>query len=382
MDHSDQTTTPSSHLPVTDLDLNLPLTHQLLVEGIDAGLHPGAQIYVSLNGDIVADDGIGESRPGVAMDRDTINLWMSATKPITAILFAQLWERDLIALDTPVSEAIPEFAQAGKSDITYRHLLTHTGGFRSEPEALSDLDWEDAIAQICGLELEEHWEPGERAGYHPATSWYILAESLSRIAGSPFADLLRTSILDPLGMEDTWIGIPVDQQEAYGDRIGWMYKTRRTVGPDDTLNDATAISGNRPGGNGRGPIRELARFYEALLEGGRSVVKPQTIERFTSRQRVGLFDHTFQHYMDWGFGFMLNSNRYGASTVPYSFGLHASPETFGHGGSQSSHAFADPEHNLVVALVCNGMPGEPRHNKRARELHTAIYEDLGLAPSS
>jgi len=42
-------------------------------------------------------------------------------------------------------------------------------------------------------------------------------------------------------------------------------------------------------------------------------------------------------------------------------------------------AFADPEHDLVVALVCNGMPGEPRHNTRALDLHTAIYEDLGLS---
>jgi len=82
--------------------------------------------------------------------------------------------------------------------------------------------------------------------------------------------------------------------------------------------------------------------------------------------------------MDWGLGFILNSSLYGADTVPYSFGRHASPRTFGHGGAQSSVAFADPEHGLAVALLFNGMPGEARHHVRVREVLSALYEDLGL----
>jgi CubicO group peptidase (beta-lactamase class C family) len=109
------------------------------------------------------------------------------------------------------------------------------------------------------------------------------------------------------------------------------------------------------------------------------VLRWATVELFTSRHRVGMFDQTFQHEIDWGLGFTIDSNRYGAETIPYGFGRHASPSTFGHGGSQSSVAFADPEHGLVVALVCNGRPGEARHNRRARDIHSAIYEDLGLA---
>ena len=91
-----------------------------------------------------------------------------------------------------------------------------------------------------------------------------------------------------------------------------------------------------------------------------------------------MFDETFRHKVDWGLGFILDSNRYGAATLPYGFGLHASADTFGHGGQQSSADFADPGHGLAVAVIANGTPGEPRHNKRARELHTTIYEDLGL----
>ena len=364
---------------MTDLEINLPITHELLEEGIDSGLHLGAQIYVSINSEPIADDGIGQSRPDVPMDRDTINLWMSSTKPITAVLFAQFWEQDLAQLDTKVADVIPEFGQAGKSDITFRHILTHTAGFPTDPAGLYALDWDDAVSVVCGMDTEPDWPPGDRAGYHASTSWYILGEAVCRMSETPLPERLRSHLFTPLSMNNTWIGIPRAKQEAYGDRIGWMFQMRRSTEPEPIGSQVDEIERIRPGGNGRGPIRELGLFYEALLGGGKDVVKQDTIETFTSRHREGLFDHTFQHNMDWGLGFMLESGQYGRETVPYSFGRHASPRTFGHGGSQSSAAFADPQHNLVVAVVCNGMPGEARHNRRARDLHSAIYEDLGLA---
>jgi len=363
---------------MSKLRTNLPRTHSLLETGIDKGLHPGAQIYVSFNGETLADEGIGGSRPGVPTDRDAITLWMSATKPITSVLFAQAWERDEVALDTPVAEVIPEFASHGKADVTFQHILTHTGGFRVEPPDVNTLDWSSTVAQICACPLEPDWVPGEKAGYHPVTSWYILAEAVSRINRSPFPELVQTQIFDPLQMDDTWIGIPEPTHFSYGDRVAWMYNTFKGSIPDDSLNSAEAAARVHPGGNGRGPIRELGRFYEMLLAGGEDILKPETIRRFTSPQRKDMFDQTFQHKIDWGLGFIVDSSHHGRETVPYGFGRHASPSTFGHGGSQSSAAFADPTHNLVVAIVCNGMPGEPRHNRPARDLRSAIYEDLEI----
>ena len=83
--------------------------------------------------------------------------------------------------------------------------------------------------------------------------------------------------------------------------------------------------------------------------------------------------------MDWGLGIIIDSNRYGDDTVPYGYGRSSSPRTFGHGGSQSSIAFADPDCRLVVAAVFNGMPGEAKHDARMRAVLAALYEDLGLA---
>jgi CubicO group peptidase (beta-lactamase class C family) len=75
---------------------------------------------------------------------------------------------------------------------------------------------------------------------------------------------------------------------------------------------------------------------------------------------------------------MIDSKQY-AGEHAYGFGPHASADTFGHSGNQSSCAYADPKHGLVVAWTCNGMPGEAKHQARASAINRAIYEDLGLA---
>jgi CubicO group peptidase (beta-lactamase class C family) len=93
-----------------------------------------------------------------------------------------------------------------------------------------------------------------------------------------------------------------------------------------------------------------------------------------------MYDLTFKHVMDWGLGFVLNSNQYGPDTVPYGYGPYASSRTYGHSGYQSSVAFADPENGLAAAIVCNGTAGEEAHNQRIRAILAALYEDLGLVP--
>src|SRR2546429_5411172 len=105
-------------------------TIDILKRGIDEGLHLGAQIYVSLDGKPVADDAVGEARPGVPMTRDSITHWWSSVKPVTAVAICQLWERGKLDVEDRVAKYIPEFAAGRKEPITIRHLLTHTGGFR------------------------------------------------------------------------------------------------------------------------------------------------------------------------------------------------------------------------------------------------------------
>jgi CubicO group peptidase (beta-lactamase class C family) len=358
----------------------LPRTMQILQDGIDAGLHLGAQLYVWHADQVLADTALGESRPGVPMTVDTINMWMSSGKPVSAIAALQLWERRLLDLDDPVAKHLPDFGARGKESITIRHLLTHTGGFR----AVIGLRWADsladAIAKINQSALEPRWVVGETAGYHTASSWYVLAALVQRLDGRDFQRYVHEAIFEPAGMADCWIGIPEANYAEYGQRIGLLYEmggaAPQPVEPGSSAADAAAV---RPGANARGPIRGLGRLYEALLRKSGELLTPQTIEAMTARHRTGVYDLTFKHVMDMGLGVIVNSNLYGAETVPYGYGPLAGPRTYGHSGQQSSCGFCDPDRRLIVAWMCNGMPTPQLHARRQYQINQAIYQDLQSA---
>ena len=298
----------------------LNLACKAIESGIARGLHVGAQLYVSRDGKPVADLAFGMARDGVPMTPDTIMLWMSSIKPITAVAVAQMWERGKIALDDPVAKYIPAFAAKGKDRITIRHVLTHTGGFRAAVGPWTADPWDNIIAQICAAEIEPGWIVGETSGYHVASGWYILGEIVRRVCadGRPYSEHVREKILEPLGMRDTWIGMPAARWREYGDRIAPMH-FGSTVKPPTPYpyapwsNNADAVAIERPGGNGRGPIHDLGRFYEAMLAGGEGIVTPQTVEAISSRHTVGLSDKTFGYRLDRGLGVVIDSHQYGSA---------------------------------------------------------------------
>jgi CubicO group peptidase (beta-lactamase class C family) len=115
-----------------------------------------------------------------------------------------------------------------------------------------------------------------------------------------------------------------------------------------------------------------------LLHRGESIISSQTTEAMTARQRAGIHDKTFNHIIDWGLGFLLQSTQYGVEAVPYNYGPHASLRTFGHSGARSSVGYCDPEHALVVACIFNGKASEEQHDARMREINALIYEELKL----
>jgi CubicO group peptidase (beta-lactamase class C family) len=369
--------------PPSALDLTRAVG--VIERGIEQGLHLGGQLYVSLagpDGRRSCDLAVGERRPGQPMTSDTLMIWLSSTKPVAAVAVALLWQRGLLDLDDPIVRYLPEFGARGKERITLRHILTHTSGIRMLNVGWPEASWDEIIATICQARPEPRWEPGDKAGYHLSSSWFILGELVRRVDGRHFRHFVRQEVFEPLSMRDSWVGMPLERHAAYGERLGKMYNTEGGVRMARRWDREAHVVGCSPGGNGYGPIRELGVFYEMLLGRGRHgdavILSPQTVEALTARHRVGMLDLTFKHKLDWGLGFIVNSNHYGAELPPYGYGRHASRRTFGHSGFQSSTGFADPEHGLVVAAVVNGGPGEPAHTERFRDLTEAIYEDLGL----
>jgi CubicO group peptidase (beta-lactamase class C family) len=316
------------------------------------------------------------------MTPETVNLWLSAGKPLTAVAVLKLWDQSRLDLDECVVKFLPEFGVGGKDRITIRHLLTHTCGFRLIETGWPDSKWDEIIRNICAATVEPDWIIGRTAGYHTSSSWFILGEILARLTGDSYVDAMRHQLFEPLGLTDTWAALTPEQHSAYGTRLGRIFARERGELQLLDWHEPERCANPSPGSNTRGPIRELGHFYEMLLSRGVAkkarILSVPAVEALTARHRVGLFDQTLAHIVDFGLGVIVDSNLYGANTVPYGYGRYCSPRTFGHGGAQSSQGWCDPEQKLVVAYYFNGRPGEGQHNRRARHLNEAIYTDLGL----
>jgi CubicO group peptidase (beta-lactamase class C family) len=201
---------------------------------------PGLVALVA-RGEQVQVDALGAlSIGGPPVQRDSLFRIASTTKPITGAATLALVQEGLLALDDPVDRLLPELANRrvlrrmdGPLDdtvpaqraISVRDLLTFTFGFGMVREmfmaprpwpvvaAATDLrlstigppnpaeqpDPDTWIAALGSLPLLA--QPGERWLYNTGAS--VLGVLLGRAAGMPFADVLRTRILEPLGMRDT-----------------------------------------------------------------------------------------------------------------------------------------------------------------------------------
>ena len=267
-----QTASIIANPKLTDPKQTLPRTIALLEKLQQQKVQVGSQIYLSMYGKALVDCSMGLSRPDVPMTPETMMIWFSSTKAVTAVAVAQQWERGKFELDDPVSKYIPEFGTRGKGAITIRHVLTHRGGFRMADGGNRSLTrtMADNLKEIYAAELEAGWVPGKKAGYHPTSGWFILGELVQRTSGKPFSRYVREEIFLPLAMQDCWVGMPAERFRAYGNRIGWMHATPAgvEVRPTPIPNSEAFNTDCSPGAGGRGPMRELGRFYEMLLNRG------------------------------------------------------------------------------------------------------------------
>lgn len=357
-----------------------PQTIEAIEDGIDRGLHSGLQIYVSQRGRVLLNVGVGQSTPGRLMTSDTIMLWRSAGKPLTAATICRFADRGYLSLDDNVARFWSDVSEHPIGSVTLRQLLTHQSGMTVNDSGWPYRPWTEILQNLMHINVGS----GE-AAYQPQTTWFLLAELLQRIDPHQrlFGQIVHDEILSPCGIAEVWCGLP-PEVTTLESRLPVIYELQQGQLVESEFHTPAFITEASPGGNYRGPISELGRFYELLLRRGKSVtgeevLNEQTVAEMTAPQRVGAFDSTFQHTVDFGLGLIVDSNQYGPDSVPYGFGRHCSTRTFGHGGAQCAMGFCDPAHELVVAWAANGFCGEGRHQQRNRVINESIYADLGIA---
>lgn len=361
------------------MSLEFPRLTAAIEHGMAKRLHTAVQVYVSVNEHVALDQGFGEAPAGHPVQADSLMLWRSAGKPVTAAAIMSLVEQGSLRLDVPLIHYLPE-AAGPIGQLTLQHLLTHTSGLPLLNTGWPQRAWADTLQRVLAAGPLDQ----TIAAYQPQSTWFLLGEILRRQVGvESFDRALRQTILTPFGMQDVWCGMPESVVSAEQQRLPAYYEREKGTLVDSPYSRGPWLTAASPGGNLRGPVRALGRFYEVLQRGGadakgRQLLAEATVQQMTQRHRTDRFDEVLQHVIDFGLGVIIDSNRHGRDTVPYGFSAYCSSDTFGHGGAQCSIGFCDPARKLVVAWAANAFCGEGQHQRRNRAINTAIYEDLGL----
>ncbi|MCU1450739.1 MAG: pbpE 2 [Acidimicrobiales bacterium] len=334
----------------------------LLRPGMDDGSFLGAQVYASVRGHVVADLAVGEARPGMPMTTDTVVSWQCNTKPVTAVAACQLHERGLLDLDAPVADYVPELGRHGKHAITVRQLLTHSAGFAKDPplSIVGPMTWERVAEVAADGELLDGWEPGTAFRYSTWYGYATVGVVVSRIDGRTLSTYVREEIFESLGMDDCWVGVDPGAVDSVATRMAFLYDTsgpEPRVPPIGGVFQARYLDTCSPGNGGIGPVRQLGRLWESLLEsfvgGDGKLLRAETVRAMT-RQGVGPY----------GLGVLVAPGYFGAWC----------PDAFGHDGMRSSLAFADPATGVVFTAMLNGMGHNVAHRQRLRDIGDVVYE--------
>jgi CubicO group peptidase (beta-lactamase class C family) len=165
---------------------------------------------------------IGQSFNGMAdldnhrpVNENTIYHWASITKTFTAIAIMQLRDQDLLDLEDPIVNYIPELRQVYNAygdieKITLHHLMTHTSGFRNptwpwggdkkwhphEPR-----EWSQLVAMFPYTEIL--FEPGSQHSYsNPGI--IFLGRVIEIVSGDDYEVYMDKNVFKPLKMYKTY----------------------------------------------------------------------------------------------------------------------------------------------------------------------------------
>ena len=359
------------------------------VPGLVAVVARGDEVHVETHGVLT----LG----GDPVHRDSLFRISSMSKPITGALILALAGEGAFALDEPVDRLLPELAAprvlrrmdgpltdtvAADRPITVRDLLTFTAGFGmclemftatepwplvlaanqaglatlGPPDPVSQPDPDTWISALGALPLMA--QPGERWLYN--TGAQILGVLASRAAGVPLPEVLRTRLLEPLGMTDTafWADEPERLATAYA------------AGPSGLqVTDPPHGAWSRPprfGDAAAGLLStadDLLVFARMLLRGGDPVLDAAAVtamcsDQLTARQRAG--SEAFLAGRSWGYcqSVITDGARAGA---------------FGWDGGLGTSWHVDPRADLTVIVLTQRQFETPQPPEVHRALQDAAY---------
>ena len=376
------------------------------------GLLPHAQLLVARDGVPVHFSTQGRARAAsdAPLRSDSIFRIASMTKPVTSVAFMMLVEEGRTALDQPVADVIPEFADlavfaGGGGKTPFRtvpperqmlmlDLLRHSSGLTYDFQNVTPVDAAyraqrlgtmrpvmtlDAFAARLGT-IPLEFSPGTAWNYSVSTD--ILGLVVERVAGERFDHLLKRRIFAPLGMTDSDFDVPPEKIDRLTD--AWAIDPKRGRIVYDTAQGGSWWKPPLLAGGGGGLVSTTAdyhRFCRMLLGGGTldgvRILGRKTIALMTANHLPGgadlqslsrsMFSEAIYAGQGFGLGFAVNLDPVKAM-VPGSAGEYY------WGGIFSTYFFIDPVERLSMIFMTQLMPSTSTAIRR--QLKTMVYSAL------
>jgi CubicO group peptidase (beta-lactamase class C family) len=368
---------------------------------LPANLHAGAALTVYHRGDVVVDLWGGHrDAAGRPWESGTVATSFSTSKGIASTLLHLMADRGLVDYRTPVAHYWPEFAQADKGRVSVRTLMSHEAGLYDAramlPRATVLNDWDQTL-ELLAAGRPVH-RPGSRHGYHAWTYGYLVGAVVERVTGKPLAQVLSEELVEPLGLDGAYLGLPAGDGHSVADLVlprpsdkdveggfplpGLSFakrvatsavrtqtrELRKALIPhgirDLDLNSDAFRQSCNPSAGGMFTARSLAKVYAVIAENGsldgHRYLGPRTVQTMGTRQN-STPDVVLRLPMHWRLGyhrvFSLNPR---------------APHAFGHFGWGGSGAWADPSRRLSLGFTCNSGTGSPVGDLRVIKLTTAV----------
>lgn len=372
-----------------------------------SGRLPHMQLLVSRDEQPVVSWARGAARAsGESLSADALYRIASMTKPVTSVAFMMLVEAGKVALDTPVVELIPEFAdlRVGRANRANRarlkrpmlmiDLLRHTSGLTYGLQRQTPIDAryrklgldefqqprtsDQFIADLATLPLE--FSPGERWNYSVATD--VLGAVIQRVSGMKLDEFYRTRIFEPLGMHDTFFAVPEDKVHRLTDCYDFVPGGKPVMFDRGEKSAWSRSPRFLSGGGGLvSTALDYHRFCSMCLNGGTldgvRIVGRKTIDLMTRNHLPGgadlasmsksLFSEAANAGTGFGLGFAVNID-VARSMIPGSEGEYY------WGGMFSTAFFIDPVERIHMVFMTQLRPSSAYPIRR--ELKTLIYSAL------
>lgn len=372
---------------------NMPITGEVAARfapvreafkaNFDAGEEHGAGFCVIHEDNFVVDlhGGYKDRARTQLWDDETLVCVYSTGKAVTSLLIAREVGRGRLDYNEPLASYWPEFAAAGKQDITLGQALSHQAGLCGIKEPMEPEDWLDWDGMIKRLaEASPLWEPGTASGYHPIVFGFLAGEAFRRVTGATIGETLRRDFVSQ-GI-DIFCGL----QDADLPRVASMAKppSPPDLGEPSELKKLAfyapwsapprsregVLKAELPASNMQASARGIAQgLYPLANKGlnvkGDAVLEQEAIDALFEIQISGL-DLVLPFKITWCAGMMRNRG-----------GVYGPSETaFGHSGFGGSCVVVDPARRLTIAYAPSKMSPYLAGDPRSLRLLNAVYDCL------